>query len=43
METVDRCPPSVKEVAEVYCMGALPPSEAMVFEDHYLTCPRLVQ
>jgi hypothetical protein len=33
----DQCPANVQQIAEEYCMGNLPPSEATVFEDHYIT------
>ena len=33
-------PKKVRQIAEAYCMGTLPPSEGTAFEDHYITCGR---
>ncbi len=40
MDTANRCPADIQQIAEAYCLGTLPPSEGAIFEDHYLTCAR---
>ena len=36
----DLCPPDPEETAEAYLLYHLPPDQARVFEDHYITCAR---
>ena len=34
------CPSDIVELVEAYCMGTLPPADAIAFEQHYIGCPR---
>ena len=38
--TVDRCPADLEETVEAYLSGRLPEEQRVVFEDHFLGCPR---
>src|SRR5262245_48996723 len=39
-ENSQSCSPDAEEIAEAYCLERLGSNERLVFEHHYLICPR---